>query len=72
MGKGIDMARVDAPEHAALLDDFKDQLLIAFLNRMGGKLVMPIAEVDATGAFCMALRVDPDTRSFEFELVRKQ
>lgn len=72
MGKGIDMARVDAPEHAALLDDLKDQLLIAFLNRLGGNLVMPVAEVDGTGAFCMALRIDPENRNFEFELVRKQ
>ena len=71
MGKGIDMARVDAPEHAAVLDDLKDQLLIACLNRLGGKIVMPIAEVDGTGAFCMALRFEPETSSFEFELVRK-
>ena len=36
MGKGIDLARGAAPEHAALLDDLKDQLLIVFLKRLGG------------------------------------
>ena len=34
MGKGIDLARAAAPEHAAMLDDFKDQLLIALVKRL--------------------------------------
>ena len=36
MGKGIDMAREGSPVHAAVLDDFKDQMLIVFLKRLGG------------------------------------
>ncbi len=34
MGKGIDMAREFAPEHAAVLDDFKDQLIVILLKRL--------------------------------------
>lgn len=50
MGKGIDMAREHAPEHAAVLDDLKDQLLIVLLKRLGGNVSIPIAEVDDTGS----------------------
>lgn len=71
MGKGIDMARPHAPEHAALLDDLKDQLLIVFLKRLGGKVTIPVAEVDDTGGDLFALRVDPEKREFHFELRRK-
>lgn len=48
MGKGIDAARGMAPEHAEVLDDFKDQLLIVLLKRLGGKVSIPVAEVDDT------------------------
>lgn len=65
------MARPHAPEHAALLDDFKDQLLIVFLKRLGGKVTIPVAEADDTGNDLFAFRVDPDTREFHFELRRK-
>ena len=51
MGKGIDLARAAAPEHAAMLDDFKDQLLIVLVKRLAkdGVLEVPVAEVDDTG-----------------------
>jgi hypothetical protein len=71
MGKGIDMARLDSPEHAALLDDLKDQLLIVFLKRLGGKITIPVAEVDDTGGDLFAFRLDFDKREFHFELQRK-
>lgn len=60
MGKGIDAARASAPEHAALLDDFKDQLLIVLLKRLGGKagrVDIPVAEVDGTGRYVVAFSV---------------
>lgn len=71
MGKGIDMARGLAPEHAALLDDLKDQLLIVFLKRLGGSINIPVKEVDDTGDDLFAFSVDPDKKEFHFELVRK-
>lgn len=69
MGKGIDAARHDAPEHAAVLDDFKDQLLIVFLKRLGGKVTIPVAEVDDTGGDLLSFAVRD--RNFVFELRKK-
>lgn len=71
MGKGIDIARSLAPEHAALLDDLKDQLLIVLLKRLGGKLDVPVSEVDDTGQDVMLFSVDLETRVFRFEVQKK-
>lgn len=70
MGKGIDLARGSAPEHAAVLDDFKDQLLIVFLKRLGGKVSIPLAEVDDTGSDMLAFRIDENS-VFHFETSKK-
>jgi len=71
MGKGIDMARADAPEHAAVMDDFKDQLIIVLMKRLGLTVSIPLAELDDTGNDMLAFRVD-DQKTFHFELRRKQ
>lgn len=74
MGKGIDAARAGAPEHAAVLDNFKDQLLIVFLKRLlrgSGKsrVRIPVRETDDTGGDLLIFAVrDGD---FIFELRRK-
>jgi hypothetical protein len=70
MGKGIDAARDFAPEHAAMLDDLKDQLLIVFLKRLGGKVRIPVAEVDDTNMDLFAFSVDAKG-VFHFEIQRK-
>ena len=70
MGKGIDLAREDSPEHAAVIDTFKEQLLIVFLKRLGGKVSIPLAEVDDTGQDTLALRIDDD-KTFHFETRKK-
>lgn len=69
MGKGIDMARSEAPEHAAALDNFKDQLLIALVVKAGGSLTIPVADVDATGGWVLAFAVRDG--AFHFEARRK-
>lgn len=69
MGKGIDIARGQAPLHAAVLDDFKDQLLIVFLKRLGGKANIPLAEVDDTGQDTLSFRIVD--RVFYFETGKK-
>lgn len=70
MGKGIDLARADAPEHAAVLDDLKDQLLIVFLRRLGGVVDIPVAEIDNTGGYVGAFRIQNGI--FHFEVRKKQ
>lgn len=70
MGKGIDLARIDAPEHAAVLDDFKDQLLMVFLRRLDSKVSIPISEIDDTTGLLMAMNIVDGV--FNFELRKKQ
>jgi hypothetical protein len=69
MGKGIDLAREDNPLHAAVLDDLKDQLLIVFLKRLGGKATIPLAEMDDTGLDLLTFAVRD--KQFIFEIERK-
>lgn len=71
MGKGIDLARVDAPLHAALLDDLKDQILIVLLKRLGGTVTLPVAEVDDTGQDLVLFSIDTEAQTFRFEVRRK-
>ena len=70
MGKGIDLVREHAPEHAAVLDDFKDQLLLALIRRLGGNVSIPVAEVDQTGGFVLSMRIVDNV--FIFTLENKQ
>jgi hypothetical protein len=74
MGKGTAMARDLAPEHAAMIDDLKDQLLIVFLKRikeLGGSLSFPVTEVDDTGQNMLAFSID-EHKVFHFQIERKQ
>jgi hypothetical protein len=70
MGKGIELARRDAPLHAAALDDFKDQLLITLIRRLGSNVSIPVAEVDETGGYLLAMSINDGV--FNFDLVKKQ
>jgi len=70
VGKGIEIAKSDNPLHAALMDDLKDQLLIVFLKRLGGKISIPVTEIDSTGMDLLAFRVD-EHKIFHFQLLRK-
>lgn len=66
MGKGIEAARAaGAREHAQVMDDFKDQLLIVFLKRLGGKVSIHLAEVDNTGQDVLSFRVEDNVFHFE-------
>ncbi len=71
MGQGTQVAGEDNPEHARLIDDMKDQLLIVFLKRLGGKLKIPVSEVDNTGQDLFVFRYDRERRAFDFEIRRK-
>lgn len=74
MGRGTDMAALLNPEHAHLIDELKEQLLIVFLKRLGGKATFPVAEVDDTGRDLLAFSVKPDAEHryvFHFEIQPK-
>ena len=70
-GRGIDLAALTAPEHAEMMENLKEQMLIVFLHRLGGKVDVPVAEVDEVPAgFDLAFSLDMEARVFHFELRR--
>ncbi len=64
MGKGIDLARPDAPLHAEVLDNLKDQLLIVLIRRLGGKVDIPVSEVDDTGGCLLSFSIQDGVFNF--------
>jgi len=70
MGQGIDLAREDAPLHAAVIDNFKDQLLLAMVRRLGDRVSIPVAEIDETGGYVLLFSVNDGI--FNFELRKKE
>ena len=70
MGQGIELARAEAPEHAAAIDNMKDQLILVLIARLGGRLDIPVAEIDGTGDRLLMMSVKG--RTFHFELRKKQ
>lgn len=71
MGKGTDAARAaGAGLHADVIDDFKDQLLIVLLRRLGSAVTIPVREVDDTGRYVCSFSVKND--AFNFQVTEKQ
>ena len=56
-----------SPEDLARL---KDQLLICLVNRLGGKVELPVAEVDTTGGYWMPMSANNGV--FTLEVKQKQ
>ena len=72
MSKAIEAARAAGnAAHADLVEELKEQLLIVFLKRLGGKVDVPCAEVDDTGQDLFMFSVDAQ-RVFHFEIQKKQ
>lgn len=67
---GIELATQINPEAAAMIEALKEQLLIVFLKRLGGKVSIPCTEVDDTAQDMFAFCVD-ENRVFHFEIQRK-
>lgn len=68
MGSGINAARALDPIAARLMEDLRDQLLIVFLERLGGAQSIRVAEVDATGGKVLRIAVDQANRIFHFDV----
>ena len=74
MGLGTDLIREDSPEHAAAIDNFKEQFLLALVRRYGPVVDIPVAEIDDTGGHLMLMGLI-DTAAgptFRFEVRKKQ
>jgi hypothetical protein len=73
MGSGTEAARaMGAVVGPQIVDDFKDQLLIAFLKRLGGMVEVAVREVDETGRYMVDLQVLDAGQTFRFVLQQKQ
>lgn len=72
MGQGINLAAVDNPEHAAAIDNMKDQLLIVLIKKLGGSVEIPCEEIDNTTQDTLLMQVSPSTRTFHFHVGKKQ
>jgi hypothetical protein len=59
------------PALAAALDAMKGQMLIVLVNRLGGEVEIPVAEVDATGGWMLDVSIDQAARTFTFKTTRK-
>lgn len=57
--------------HQQAIEAMKSQLLIVLINRLGGVADIPVAEIDGTGKFVLAMQMDQATRSFHFEVQTK-
>ena len=61
----------DAAELARAVDAMKGQLLIVLVNRLGGSIEIPVADIDATGGWVLEMALDRGSRTFSFNAVRK-
>jgi hypothetical protein len=59
------------PELAIALNRMRNDLLIVFLNRIGGTLELHASEIDRAGSFVMTMEINPETRVFRFTTVKK-
>ena len=58
-------------QHQMAIRAMQDQLLIVFVNRLGGEVDIPVSEIDGTGEFGLAFKIDYEKRIFHFEVMRK-
>lgn len=59
------------PDAAALIEAMKSQLLIVLVNRLGGRVDVPVADVDGTGGWNLEMLIDHETRTFTFVTRKK-
>jgi hypothetical protein len=60
------------PDARAAIEAMKGQLLLVLVNRLGGKVTIPVSEIDGTGSSILKMSVDPLTKEFTFIVEKKQ
>ena len=58
-------------DHQAMIELMKNDLLIVLINRLGGKIDIPVAEIDDAGRFMLEMELNPETKVFSFEVGTK-
>lgn len=59
------------PDYFRAIESMKSQLLIVLIRRLGGKITLPVQEIDNTETFVLMMRADEATKAFHFEVVEK-
>lgn len=54
-----------------MLPVLKEQVLLALVRSAGGRVEIPVAEVDANAGQIMTMRIDQETRMFVLEVRSK-
>lgn len=60
-------AEATDPVAAELLEQLRDQLLIVLIRRSGGRVTVPVQEIDATGDLVLSMEVDGESFIFAVE-----
>tara|TARA_R110002049_G_scaffold239404_2_gene412569 strand:+ start:379 stop:603 length:225 start_codon:yes stop_codon:yes gene_type:complete len=73
MGKGLEMGShgVHKREDLEMLEDFRDQLLLALVKKYGPEISITAAEVDATGGHVLNMTTIAETRTFLLKVEQK-
>lgn len=60
-----------SPAHAAAIEAMKGQLLIVLVERLGGNVEIPVAEIDDTSGKLLMMELDQEKRCFKFVVTKK-
>lgn len=53
------------------VEAMKDQLIIALVDKLGGKVNLPEHVINDTGGKLLTMEVDQDKREFTFKVIKK-
>ena len=59
-------------DHQQAIEAMKSQLIIVLVNRLGGEINIPVSEIDGTGKYNLAMKIDPDKSEFTFTVMNKK
>jgi len=71
-GRTLNAAEAEAYLGGDFMALFRQQLMLVMLDRLGGEVTIPVAEVDATGRFTMSMDVNQLAGTFTLKLGKKQ
>lgn len=60
------------PQLAAAIESMKRELLIVLINRLGGKIELPVQEIDGAGKYVMLMELSAKTKVFTFAVIEKE
>jgi hypothetical protein len=71
-GRKLSAAEAEAFLGGDTMNLVRQELMLVMLDRLGGEVTIPVAEIDATGRFTMTMDVDQFAGTFTLKLGKKQ